>query len=128
MGRFSALRQCRRTPSGYWITPDLVHKLATNPKLAGIWRWGETDPIPGNHEAAVPEDLFLAAYELAVTPGKPKGRAAKGEPLEWGGLLWCCNHPHPEPVSINCCEGEYRCQQDYFRGQGQFAPGTKYCR
>jgi len=119
MERLSALRRCPRTPTGYRITPDLVDGLTTNLKLIGVWQWGDTEPIPNNHERAVPEDLFLAAYELSMRKGKPKGRAVYSEPLEYSGLLWCCNHPYPEPVSSNCSEGEYRCQRDYFRGQGQ---------
>lgn len=115
----SALRMCPKTPSGYRITPELIRGLATNLKMIGIWQWGDTEPIPNNHKPALPEDLFLAAYEVAMRPGKPKGRAVYSEPLEYSGLLWCCNHPYPEPVSSNRCEGEYRCQRDYFRGQGR---------
>jgi hypothetical protein len=91
----------------------------TNLKLIGVWEWGDTEPIPNNHKPAVPEDLFLTAYELAIRQGKPKGRAIYSEPLEYSGILWCCNHPYPEPVSSHCSEGDYRCQRDYFRGQGQ---------
>jgi len=119
MERLSALRSCPRTSSGYRITPDLVDGLTTNIKLIGVWQWGDTEAIPNNHNPAVPVDLFLAAYELAMRKGKPKGRTVYYEPLEYSGLLWCCNHPYPEPVSSNCCEGEYRCQHDYFRGQGR---------
>ncbi len=119
MERLSALRMCPKTPSGYRITPKLILGLATNLKLIGVWQWGDTEPIPNNHKPAVPEDLFLAAYELAMRPGKPKGRAVYSEPLEYSGLLWCCNHPYPELISNQCCEGEYRCQRDYFRGQGR---------
>lgn len=119
MESLSALRMCPKTPSGYRITPELIRGLATNVKLIGVWQWGDTEPIPNNHEPAVPKDLFLAAYELAMKQGKPKGRAIYSEPLEYSGLLWCCNHPYPEPISSHCSEGNYRCQRDYFRGQGQ---------
>ena len=119
MESLSALRMCPKTPSGYRITPELIRGLATNLKLIGVWQWGDTEPISNNHEPAVPEDLFLAAYELAMRKGKPKGRAVYSEPLEYSGLLWCCNHPYPEPISSHCSEGNYRCQRDYFRGQGQ---------
>ena len=119
MERLSALRRCPRTPTGYRVTPDLVDGLTTNITLIGVWEWGDTEPIPKNHERAVPEDLFLAAYELAMRQGKPKGRAVYSEPLEYTDILWCCNHPCPKPVSSRCSEGAYRCQQDYFKGQGE---------
>ncbi|MBE0415298.1 MAG: hypothetical protein IBX36_01990 [Dehalococcoidia bacterium] len=119
MEGLSALMMCPKTPGGYRITPELIRGLATNIKLIGVWQWGDTEPITNNHEPAVPEDLFLAAYELAMRKGKPKGRAVYSEPLEYSGLLWCCNHPYPEPISSHCSEGNYRCQRDYFRGQGQ---------
>ena len=119
MESLSALRMCPKTASGYQITPETIRGLATNLKLIGVWQWGDTEPIPNNHEPAVPRDLFLTAYELAMSKGKSKGRAVYAEPLEYSGLLRCCNHPHPEPVSSHCSEGDYRCQTDYFRGQGQ---------
>jgi hypothetical protein len=119
MESLSALRMCPKTPNGYRITPDLIRGLATNVKLIGVWQWGDTEPILNNHEPAVPQELFLAAYELAIRKGKQKGRAVYSEPLEYSGLLWCCNHPYPELVSSHCCEGDYRCQRDYFKGEGQ---------
>lgn len=119
MERLSALRTCPRTSTGYRITPDLVDGLTTNIKVIGVWQWGDTEPIANNHEPAVPEDMFLAAYELAMRKGKPKGRTVYSEPLEYSGLLRCCNHPYPEPISSHCSEGSYRCQRDYFRGRGQ---------
>ena len=115
----SALRMCPKTHDGYRVTPELIRGLATNVKLIGVWQWGDTEPILNNHEPAVPQELFLAAYELAIRKGKQKGRAVYSEPLEYSGLLWCCNHPYPEPVSSHCCEGDYRCQRDYFKGEGQ---------
>jgi DNA invertase Pin-like site-specific DNA recombinase len=119
MERLSALRMCPRTSSGYRITPDLIRGLVTNLKLIGVWEWGDIEPIPNNHKPAVPEDLFLTAYELAMRQAKPKGRAIYSELLEYSGILWCCNHPYPEPISSHPSEGDYRCQRDYFRGQGQ---------
>jgi hypothetical protein len=110
---------CPRTASGYRITPDLIRGLVTNVKLIGVWQWGDTEPIPSNHKPAVPEDLFLTAYEQATRQEKPKGRAVYSEPLEYSGILWCCDHLYPEPVSSHCCEGGYRCQREYFAGQGQ---------
>ena len=115
----SALRMCAKTANGYRITPELIRGLATNIKLIGVWQWGDTEPIPNNHKPAVPQDLFLAAYELAIRRGKPKGRAAYSEPLEYAGLLWCCNHPYPKLISSHSSEGDYRCQHDYRSGQGQ---------
>ena len=114
----SALRMCAKTANGYRITPELIRGLATNIKLIGVWQWGDTEPIPNNHKAAVPEDLFLAAYELAMRKGKPKGRAVYSEPLEYAGLLWCCNHLYHELISSHSSEGDYRCQRDYRSGQG----------
>ena len=119
MERLSALRRCPRTSTGYRITPDLVDGLTTNLKLIGIWQWGDTELIPNNHEPTVPKDLFLAAYELAMRKGKPKGRTVYFEPLEYAGLLQCCNHAYPEPISSHSSEGNYRCQRDYFRGRGR---------
>lgn len=118
MERLSALRVCRKTATGYAITPRLVKGLATNPKHIGVWQWGDGVPIPGNHPRSVPEDLWLEAYEVARRQGKPKGRAVHHEPLEWAGILWCCNHPEPEPVSSYSSEGDYRCQRDYLDGRG----------
>lgn len=118
MEKLSAFRVCPKTPDGYRITPKLILGLATNLKLIGVWQWGDGEPIAGNHEPAVPQDLFLAAYELVTRKGKPKGRAVYSEPLDYSGLLWCCNHPYPEPISSDRSQGEYRCQRNYFRGQG----------
>lgn len=118
MERLSVLRVCRKTPTGYAISRKLVEGLATNPKLIGVWLWGDGDPIPDHHDPAVPKDLFIAAYELATRQGKPKGRAVHHEPLEWAGILWCCNHPGPEPVSSHPGKGEYCCQRDYLNGRG----------
>jgi hypothetical protein len=114
----SALRMCPETANGYRITPELIRGLATNVKLIGVWQWGDTEPILNNHKPAVPEDLFLAAYELAMRKGKPKGRAIYSEPLEYAGLLWCCDHPYPELISSHSSQGDYRCQHDYRSGQG----------
>ena len=71
---------------GYYITPSLVHSLATNPKLIGIWHWSDVIK-PDNHDRVAPPDLFLAACELAITPGKPRG-APSGMSLPSG--VGCC--------------------------------------
>ena len=118
MERLSALRLCQKTPFGYRITPELIRGLARNIKLIGVWQWGDAESIPNNHEPAVEQDLWLAAYEASLQPGKPKGRAVYHEPLEYAGILWCFNHSDPDPVSNCPSEGSYRCQRDYFRGRG----------
>jgi len=92
MERLSALRDCAKTPCGYRISPSLIRGLVGNLKLIGIWLWGDCEPIVGNHEPAVPEDLFLTAYNLAHSPGKPRGRAVHHEPMEWAGILFCLDH------------------------------------
>ena len=111
MERYSVLRSVPRTPAGYRITPAMVKGLATNLKLIGVWRWGDTIKV-NNHKPVVPEDLFLVAYELALTRAKPKGRAVYYEPMEWSGLLWCCNHDKPALVSSYSTGGVYRCKRD----------------
>ncbi len=112
MERYSALRICPGTPAGYRITPSVVKGLVTNLKLVGVWRWGDTIKV-NNHEPVVPEALFLTAYELALTRAKPKGQAVYYEPMEWSGLLWCCNHGKPALVSSYSAGGVYRCKRDY---------------
>ena len=118
MEKRSALRRCPKTPIGYRITPELVKGLATNLKLVGVWQWGDGRPIPNNHQAIIPDDLFLEAYEVATCAGKPKGRAVHFEPLEWAGLLWCLNGPEPRLISSHNAEERYVCDHDYQDGQG----------
>ena len=72
MERLTALRRCPKMSTGYEITPRLVVGLATNLKLIGIWQWGDSEPILHNHEPAVPEDLFLRAYELVTVQKNPR--------------------------------------------------------
>ncbi|NQT48254.1 MAG: hypothetical protein HQ578_04705, partial [Chloroflexi bacterium] len=118
MERLSVLRACPKTPGGYEISPVVIKGLATNPKLIGISVWGDGEPVPNNHEPAVPLEVFLSAYELAVRPGKPKGRAVKHEPLEWARLLWCCNHPEPVPMYSGGSQRKYFCEHDFVAGRG----------
>ena len=118
MEKRSALRRCSKTPTGYRITPQLVKGLATNPKLVGVWQWGDGEPIPNNHQAIAADDLFVEAYEVATCPGKPKGLAVKFEPLEWAGLLWCINGPELRLISSHSADGHYVCDHDYQDGQG----------
>jgi len=87
-------------------------------KLIGAWRWGDTTKV-NNHEPVVPADLFLTAYELALARAKPKGRAVYYEPMEWSGILWCCNHDRPALVASYSSGGVYRCKRDYNAAQGR---------
>ena len=119
MERLTALRRCLKTPTGYEITPRLVVGLATNLKLVGIWQWGDSEPIVDNHEPAVPEDLFLKAYELATAQNKPRGRAVNFETLDWAGLLWCMSDPEPRLISSHNAGGRYVCDYEYQRGKGR---------
>jgi len=66
----------------------------------------------------VPVDLFLEAYELATRQGKPRGKGIKFDPLEWNGLLYCCNHDPPMRISGNAAGNSYRDQTDYVQGRG----------
>jgi len=118
MDKRSALRRCPKTPIGYRITPGLIKGLATNPKLVGVWQWGDGEPIPNNHQGIVPDDLFVEAYEVATCAGKPKGRAVNFEPLEWTQLLLCVNGPEARRISSHNAEARYVCDHDYQDGQG----------
>jgi len=113
MEQLTALRIATRTERGYLISPAMIRLLALNLKLIGVWTWGDTKPIIGNHEAIVPEELFLVAYGLAKSPGKPRGLGAKHEPLEWDGLLFCCTHDLPRSMSGHSAKMAYRCQSGY---------------
>jgi hypothetical protein len=118
MERLTSLRKCKRLANGYEISPNLVTNLATNLKMIGVWQWGDCSPIPDNHQAAVPEELFLEAYQLARKPGKPKGRAAMSEPLEWAGILYCANHPEMRRLICHNKASNYCCERDYKYGKG----------
>ena len=72
----------------------------------------------GNHKPAVPEGLFLEAYQLAVKKDKPKGRAARFAPMEWTGLMWCMNHAEPRCISSHSADKRFTCQRDYSLGEG----------
>jgi hypothetical protein len=113
----SSLRRCPKTSTGYAITPALVKGLASNVKLIGIYKWGNTLRL-NNHEQAVPQDLFLSAFELISRPLKPRGKTVHFEPLEWAGLLWCTNSPEPRLISSHNAESRYVCDRDYQRGTG----------
>jgi len=111
----SALRQYLKDDMGYRITPYTLKGLATNPKLIGIWEWMDV-LIENNHPGIVPKDLFLQAYDIA-TSKKPRGRAAYAEPMEWVGLLYCCNHDEPRQLSANNKRKQWACNYDYKMGR-----------
>jgi len=104
----SALRFHLKDSTGYTITYNSLKGLATNLKLIGIWQWRDI-LIENNHEPAVPLDLFLQVYEIAKS-AKPKGRAARSEPMEWAGLLYCYNHAEPRRLSALNAERRWACR------------------
>ena len=119
MERLSALRKAVKVESiGYRITPSMIVSLATNPKLIGLWTWGDIDPIPDNHEAAVPVNLWLEVFQGHKDSVKPRGRSINHEPLEWDGLLICGNHDIPQRISSHRAKGFYRCETEYTQGRG----------
>jgi DNA invertase Pin-like site-specific DNA recombinase len=118
MERLSSLRSCHKNISGYEITPALIHNMALNIKLIGIWSWGNHEPIVGNHKPIISEEIFLQAYNLAASKLKRKGKAVYFEPMEWSGLLWCNNHLEPRQISSHNAEGRYVCDRDYHLGAG----------
>lgn len=118
MERLTSLRSCPRTDTDYKITSTLIRGLATNPKMIGVWQWGDTEPIVDNHSPVVPKELFLEAWQLANNNKKPKGRAINFEPMEWSGLLRCMNHPEPHKIASLNAKGRYVCQRDYVQEGG----------
>ena len=119
MERPSGLHYCVKTHSGYRITPNVIRTLATDPRMIGVWTWGDAEPIPGNHRPAGPEDLWLQACEFASGKPKPRRKAARFEPLDWAGLLACAHHPEPRRLSGHASRGRYRCSRDHEMGQGE---------
>jgi hypothetical protein len=115
MERLTSLRSCPRTDEGYKVTSSLIRGLATNPKMIGVWQWGDTEPIPDNHSPVVSNELFLEAWRLANNKRKPKGRAINFEPLEWSGILYCMNHPDPHRITSLNSKERYLCRRDYSR-------------
>jgi DNA invertase Pin-like site-specific DNA recombinase len=113
MERLTSLRRCPKTAVGYKITSTLIRGMATNPKIIGIWQWGETEPIVNNHAPVVPEELFLKAWQLANDNKKSKGKTVNFEPMEWSGLLYCMNHSEPRKIASLSSKGRYSCQRDY---------------
>ncbi|MFC2032280.1 recombinase family protein [Chloroflexota bacterium] len=118
MERLSALRKADEVAGvGYRITPSMIVSLATNPKLIGLWTWGDI-VIPDNHEAAVPVNLWLEVFQGYRDTVKPRGRSINHEPLELDGLLLCGNHDVPQRISSHRVKGFYRCESDYVQGRG----------
>ena len=112
----STLRFYLKDSTGYLITYNALKGLATNLKLVGIWQWRDV-LIRNNHDHAVPLDLFLQAYEIAKS-AKPKGRAAYAEPMEWAGLLYCCNHGEPWRLGALNRERRWACRYHQRLGSG----------
>lgn len=110
----SVLRRYHRNDRGYRISPHDLKGLATNLKLTGIWQWHGT-LIKDNHPAIVPVELFEQAYEAAKSK-KPRGRAIYAEPLEWSGLLYCCNHEEPRSLSAHNVRRRWVCSRGYQSG------------
>jgi len=114
----SSLRNCLKNDHGYVITPEVVDGLAGQLALIGIWKWADIF-IENNHPAIVPVDLFGEAYALRNRHGgKPRGRAAYYEPLDWDGLLRCLNHETPRHISGHSSDGTWVCDRDYHNGIG----------
>jgi len=114
----AALRNFHRNDRGYTISPNGLRGLATNLKLIGIWQWRDV-VIENNHPAIVPVELFLQAYEIAQAK-KPKGRAAYAEPMEWSGLLYCCQHDEPRPLVAHNVTRRWKCDRGYYSGQEDY--------
>ena len=110
----SVLRQYRRDSRGYLISSAAIKGLATNLSLIGIWEWMDV-LIEDNHEPAVPVDLFLQAYEVALTK-HPRGRAAYAEPMEWSDLLYCYNHDQPRKIAAHSKLNRWACIRGYQAG------------
>jgi len=113
----SALRCCHKNDKGYLITTNTLKTLATNLKTIGVWQWLDV-LIENNHPPIVSHDLFLQAYEIAARTGKPKGRAANAEPMDWHGLLYCYEHEPPRSISAYNAKKRWACNQDYHLGVG----------
>ncbi|MFC2002623.1 hypothetical protein ACFLV4_01570, partial [Chloroflexota bacterium] len=119
MERLSALRKAVKVEGvGYRITPSTIVSLATNPKLIGLWTWGDVEPISDNHEGAVPLNLWLESFQGYKGFVKPRGRSINRPLLEWDGLLLCGNHDVPQRISSHRVKGFYRCETEYIQGRG----------
>jgi len=110
----SVLRQYRRDSRGYLISSPAIKGMATNLSLIGIWEWMDI-LIENNHKPIVPLDLFLQAYELALTK-HPRGRAAYTEPMVWADLLYCCNHDLPRKLAAHNTLNRWACIHGYQAG------------
>jgi len=109
----SSLRNCLKTDEGYIITPEVIDGLAGQLALVGIWKWADIF-IENNHPTIAPIDLFSEAYALRnQRGGKPRGRTAYYESLDWDGLLWCLIHETPHHISGHASDGSWVCDRDY---------------
>ncbi len=116
----SSLRNCLKNDEGYIITPEVIDGLAGQLALIGIWKWADIFK-ENNHKPVVPVDLFLEAYALHnQRGGKPRGRAAYYEPLDWDGLLCCLNHETPRHISGHSSDGTWVCDRDYHNSIGPY--------
>ncbi len=113
----SVLRLYRQNGAGYVITTNCLKTLATNPRLIGIWEWSDI-VIEDNHPAIVPVDLFLQAYEIAVSH-KPRGKGAHSDPMEWDDLLYCYNHDYPRKIAAYNTQKRWACNRDEHLGIGK---------
>lgn len=117
METLSSLRKATKLEGvGYLISPSMISSLVVTPELSGMWTWGDIKPIPDNHDNAVPVELWIEAFSGKKEFKKPRGRGINREPLEWDGLLWCCNHDIPSRISGHTGKSAYRCQKDYVQG------------
>lgn len=110
----SVLRQYRRDNRGYLISSSSIKGLATNLNLIGMWNWMDI-VIENNHPAIVPTDLFLQAYEAAMTK-QPRGRAVYSEPMAWADLLYCYNHEVPRKLAAHNKLHRWACTRDFQAG------------
>ncbi len=118
MERLSGLRKAKKIDGvGYLISPAMIKTLANIPELIGIFTWGDLEPRRDNHDKVVPVDLWLEVHQGFNDVIKPRGHGAHHEPLEWNGLLWCCNHDELKRISGHAAKGAYRCQSDYIQGR-----------
>lgn len=113
----STLRFFLKDNAGYLITRSALMGLATNLRLIGVWQWRDI-VIENNHPPAVPIDLFERAYEIARSV-KPKGRAAYNEPMEWAGIIYCCNHDEPRRLTAQNGVRRWSCRPSLQLGYGE---------
>lgn len=120
MEKRSSLRRSPRTRANgdYKITPRLVRSLIGKCIYIGWWPYDKgEDPDRHHHQPLLDPPLFWECYRGKMER-KPRGKAARLEPLPSAGLLWCRDHPEEHRVSVDNAERRYVCQQDYQQAQG----------